>query len=306
MTTTREARFMNLNPPHYGRDGLASPRPKFPPGNFLDTHIDENLVLRRVVIHLPLLTTLAHVVDAKLGGFSNRHMIPDDFFGRPQDWYRRSVDVNTAEPIAMTHQMGAGSVGSQLASSIYIHPEQPQNFSALSWGYSQLDTCDQNSSSSFLVEHVFLRFADYNVREPRFLEKFPPAMRPKLLDIGKQFPHCATAMFFCPAAHELLRNMDIVAEMKEFPWTYNSTTVNPSPSPKAPRPPDNPHPLWPLPELDPVPRRDGHIRRSSRTDSPVVDYCSPGRVTSIAMGDWHDDPTQYIQRVSLFLLWYLY
>ncbi len=100
MTTTREARFMN--PPHYGRNHVASPRPKYPPGNFLDTHIDENLVLRRVVLHHPLLTALANVVDAKLGGFSKRHLIPDDFFGRPQDWYQSLDDVNSAEPIAMT------------------------------------------------------------------------------------------------------------------------------------------------------------------------------------------------------------
>ncbi|KAF9027857.1 hypothetical protein BDZ89DRAFT_1160608 [Hymenopellis radicata] len=297
-TRTREARFMDLKPPHYGRDDVASPRPKYPPGNFLDTHIDENLVLRRVVLHPPLLTALAHVVDAKLGGFYNHHLIPDDFFGRPQDWYRSPVDVNTAEPIAMTHQMGAGSVGSQLASSIYVHPEQPQIFSALFWGQSELDTCDHNSSNSFLVEHVFLRFANYRVREPRFLQKFHPEMRPKMLDIGKQYPHCATAMFFCPAAHELLRKMERVAEMKEFPWTSNSTTVNPSPAPKVPQPPDNPHPLWTLPKLDPVPRRDGHIRRSSRTDSPVVDYCSPGCVMSIGMENWHDNPAQYIQRLT--------
>ncbi|KAF9032669.1 hypothetical protein BDZ89DRAFT_1063296 [Hymenopellis radicata] len=263
MTTTREARFMNLNPPHYGRDGVASPRPKYPPGNFLDTHIDENLVLRRVVIHLPLLTALAHVVDAKLGGFSNRHLIPDDFFGRPQDWYQSSVNVNTAEPIAMTHQLGAGFV---------------------------------DSSNAFLVEHVFLRFANYSAMEPRFLQKFHPEMRPKMLDIGKQYPQFATAMFFCPAAHELLRKMERVAEMKEFPWTSNSTTVNPSPAPKVPRPPDNPHPLWTFPKLDPAPRQDGHIRRSSRTDSPVVDYCSPGRVMSIGNENWRDNPAQYIQR----------
>ncbi|KAF8900568.1 hypothetical protein CPB85DRAFT_1256623 [Mucidula mucida] len=67
MTTTREARSMNLNPPHYGRDGVASPKPKYSPGNFLDTHIDQKLVLRRV------------------------------------DWYESLVDVNTADPIAMTH-----------------------------------------------------------------------------------------------------------------------------------------------------------------------------------------------------------
>ncbi|KAF9037346.1 hypothetical protein BDZ89DRAFT_441370 [Hymenopellis radicata] len=196
----------------------------------------------------------------------------------------------------MTHQMGAGSVGSQLASSIYIHPEQPLLFSALSWGHSELDTCDQNSSNSFLVEHVFLRFANYSVREPRFLQKFDPEMRPKMLDIGKQYPNLATAMFFCPAAHELLRKMERVAEMKEFPWTSNSTTVNPSPAPKVLRTPDNPHPLWPLPKLDPAPHREGHIRRSSRTESPVVDYCSPGRVMSIGKENWRDNPAQYIQR----------
>ncbi|KAF9037352.1 hypothetical protein BDZ89DRAFT_1061508 [Hymenopellis radicata] len=296
MTTTHEARFMDLNPPHYGRDGVASPRPKYPPGNFLDTHIDENLVLRRVVIHLPLLTALAHVVDVKLGGFSNRHLIPDDLFGRTQDWYRNPVDVNTAEPIATTHQLGAGLVASQLASSIYVHPEQPQILSALSWGYSQLDTCDQNSSNSFLVEHFLLRFANYSIREPRFIQKFHPEMRPKMLDIGKKYPHCATAMFFCPAAHELLRKMERVAEMEEFPWTSNSTTGNPSPAPKVPQPPDNPHPLWPLPKLDLAPRREGHIRRSSRTDSPIVNYCSPGRVMSIGMENWRDNPAQYIQR----------
>ncbi len=305
MTTTLEARFMDLSPPHYGREGVASPRPKYPPGNFLDSHIDENLVLRRVVIHLPLLTALARTVDTKLGGFSNRHLIPDHFFGSPEDWYQNTDDVNTAEPIATTHQLGAGLVSSQLASSICIHPEQPHIPSALSWGFSQLDTCDQNSSNSFLVEHFLLRFANYSLREPRFIQKFHPEMRPKLLDIGKQYPHCATAMFFCPAAYELLRKMENVAEMEEFPWACNSTTANPSPAPKAPRPPDNPQPLWPLPELDPVPRRDGHIRRSSRTDSPVVDYCSPGRVMSIAMEDWHDNPAQYIQRVSSFLLWCL-
>ncbi|KAF9027850.1 hypothetical protein BDZ89DRAFT_1066586 [Hymenopellis radicata] len=296
MTTTCEAGFMDLSPPHYGRDGVASPRPKYPPGNFLDTHIDENLVLRRVVLHLPLLTALAHVVDAKLGGFYNRHLIPDDFFGRPQDWYRSPVNVNTAEPIATTHQLGAGLVGSQLASSIYVHPEQPQILSALSWGYSQLDTCDQTSSNSFLVEHFLLRFANYSIREPRFIQKFHPEMRPKMLDIGKQYPHCATAMFFCPAAHELLRKMERVAEMKEFPWTSNSTTGNPSPASTVPRPPDNPHPLWPLPKLDLAPRREGHIRRSSRTDSPIVNYCAPGRVMSIGMENWRDNPAQYIQR----------
>ncbi|KAF9016333.1 hypothetical protein BDZ89DRAFT_1075700 [Hymenopellis radicata] len=270
MTTTREARFMDLNPPHYGRDGVASPRPKYPPGNFLDTHIDENLVLRRVVIHPPLLTALAHVVDAKLGGFSNRHLIPDDFFGRPQDWYQSSVDVNTAEPIAMTHELGAGFVGSQLASSIYIHPEQPQVLTTLSWGYSRLP--------------------------PEFLQEFHPEIRPKVLDIGKHYPHFATGMFFCPAAHELLRKMECVAEEKTFHWTSNSTTVNPSPALKMQRPLDNPQPLWTFPKLEPAPCRDGHIRRSSRTDSPVVDYFSPGRVMSTGKENWRDNPAQYIQR----------
>ncbi|KAF8872557.1 hypothetical protein CPB85DRAFT_1260759 [Mucidula mucida] len=287
MSTTREARFMN--PPHYGRDCVASPRPKYPLGNFLNTHIDENLVLRRIVLHHPLLTALANIVDAKLGGFSKHHLIPDDFFGRPQDWYQSSDNVNSAEPIAMTQQLSAGFVGSQLASTIYIHPEQPELLTSLSWGYSPLDTCDQNSSNVFLVEHVFLRFANYCVMEPHYLQQFHPEMQPKMLDIGKKYHHCATAMFFCPAAHELLRKMDRVA-------TANSTIATPSSAPRVPRPPDNPHPLWTLSKLDAAPSRDDHIRRSSRTNSPVVDHCSPGRVKSFGKEKWRDNPAPYIQR----------
>ncbi|KAF8867533.1 hypothetical protein CPB85DRAFT_1449787 [Mucidula mucida] len=71
---------------------------------------------------------------------------------------------------------------------------------------------------------------------------------------------------------------------------------NPSSTPKVPRPPGNPHPLWTLPKLDAAPSCDDHIRRSSRTDSPVVDYCSPGRVKPFGKEKWRDNPAQYIQR----------
>ncbi|KAF9026959.1 hypothetical protein BDZ89DRAFT_1113657 [Hymenopellis radicata] len=296
MTTTREEAFMNLSPPRFGREGVPAPTAKYSPGNFLDTHIDANLILRRVELHPTLLTELSQLVDEKLENFPNRHLIPDDIFGRPPTWYRRSADMNTAEAIAKTQEMGAGFVASQLASSLLVHVTQPDVIAALTWGPSQLETCNQHSSTPFLVEHFFLRFIRYHVVSPDVLEQFIPEMRPKLVLISKELPHFAVAMFFCPAAHDLLRNMDTLIEAGDFAWGSNSDTENPPPATKVSRPVDNPHPPWTLPELTPVLLLDRKIRRSSRKNSPVVDYCSPGRVTASIEKKWHGDPAQYVQR----------
>ncbi|KAF8904840.1 hypothetical protein CPB85DRAFT_1255149 [Mucidula mucida] len=50
--------------------------------------------------------------------------------------------------------------------------------------------------------------------------------------------------------------------------------------------------LEPLIQQQPIRLR----RQSSRTDSPVVDYCSPGRVKPFGKEKWRDNPAQYIQR----------
>ncbi len=289
---------MNLSPPRFGREGSLAPTAKYSPGNFLDTHLDANLILRRVESHPTLITELSRLVDEKLENFPNRHLIPDDIFGRPPTWYRRSADMNTAEAIAKTQEMGAGFVASQLASSLLIHVTQPDIISSLTWGPSQLETCNQHSSTAFMVEHFLLRFIRYHVFPPDVLEKFIPAMRLKLVLISKERPHFAVAMFFCPTAHDLLRDMDALIDTVDFAWDSNSETENPPPATKVARPVDNPHPPWALPELPPVRLLNRQIRRSSRKNSPVVDYCSPGRVTTSIRKSWRGSPAQYVQRVG--------
>ncbi|KAF8869096.1 hypothetical protein CPB85DRAFT_1262553 [Mucidula mucida] len=73
-------------------------------------------------------------------------------------------------------------------------------------------------------------------------------------------------MFFCPAAHELLQKWTVSQRHRNF--------------------------LEPLIQQQPIRLR----RQSSRTDSPVVDYCSPGRVKPFGKEKWRDNPAQYIQR----------
>ncbi|KAF9018916.1 hypothetical protein BDZ89DRAFT_1139660 [Hymenopellis radicata] len=295
MGTTLKDAFMALSPPTLGREG-GPKKPKYHAGNFLDTHLDENLVLRRVESHPTLITELAALVDKRLDSFPNRHMIPDHFFGCPARWYRNAADMNTAESIAKTHEVGAGFVAAQLASSILIHPNQPQLVPPLSWGASQMDTCDDHSSTSFLVEHYFLRFNDYKGTRIKSLDKFLPETRPKLLSLSKQYPRLAVTMFFCPAAHDLLRNMDSLLEVTTFAWTANSSTQYASSGGNTARPNDSRNPPWSLPKLVPVAPREHAIRRSHRKDSPMTVYCAPGKLTPAIKRDGRDTPEQYIQR----------
>ncbi len=296
MSRSLEDAFFNLSPPRFGREGASSPNPRYPPGNFLDTHLDENLILRRVRLHPTLLTELASLVDAKLNDFP--HPIPDNYFGRSIGWYRKASEKTTAEDIAKIHNLGPGTVAAQLASSILIHPSRPEAISPLSWGPSQIDTCNHHSSTPFFTEHFFLQINDYKGPQAQYLEEFSPETRPTILSIAKRYPQLAVAMFFCPAAEELLRSMSLVADHKVFPWMTNSQTQYAPGSAKFIRPSDNPHPPWSVPELLPLPPLDCGIRRSNRRESPVVEYCTPGRITPIPAQEWRGQPEQYIQRVS--------
>ncbi|KAF9020643.1 hypothetical protein BDZ89DRAFT_1072056, partial [Hymenopellis radicata] len=294
MSTSLEDAFFNLSPPRFGREGASSPNPKYPPGNFLDTHLDENLILRRVQLHPTLLTELASLVDAKLNEFP--HPIPDNYYGRSIGWYRKASEKTTAEDIAKIHNLGPGTVAAQLASSILLHPTRPEAVSPLSWGPSQIDTCNHHSSTPFFTEHFFLQINDYKGGQAEYLEEFSPETRPTILSIAKRYPQLAVAMFFCPAAEELLRSMSRIADHEVFPWMANSQTQYAPGSAKFIRPSDNPHPPWSVPKLLLLPPQDCGIRRSNRRESPLVEYCAPGRITPIPTQEWRDQPEVYIQR----------
>ncbi|KAF9021586.1 hypothetical protein BDZ89DRAFT_1137933 [Hymenopellis radicata] len=295
-TTTRplEEKFLNLCPPPLGREGAPVPDAKYAPVNFLDSHIDENLVLKRVEPRPTLIGELADLVDKTLDSLSNRDLLSDGMFGGAHRWYLKAADMNAAQDIAKRHEKGPSFAACRLASSLLIHPDRPKAVPAITWGSLEIETCDQHSSNQFLAEHCCLQFPNYS-RADFLLQDYTAETASKLFALHRHQRVVAVALFFCPAAHTILRNMDELGTHKTFQWMANSESQISSPG-KVSRPIDSPRPPWSLPEPIPVPPQDRTIRRSPRTDSPVVEYCTPGRVVAGKRVEWREKPEQYVQR----------
>ncbi|KAF9039609.1 hypothetical protein BDZ89DRAFT_1060767 [Hymenopellis radicata] len=294
-TCRREDEYLNLSPPHFGRDGAPPVVPKHAHGDFLDTHIDDNLVLKRVQCHTDLITELAGYTDEKLASAREHIHFTDSMFGDSTVWYRQQSDMNTSEAIAKIQMFGPGLTASRLASTVLIHPQTPTAAPAMSWARARLDTCDPQSSNPFVTENYFLCCIDYSTAPSALLERHSPDTLPKLFALRKHNRLFAVGVFFCPSAHDILRGMGVLSETETFPWVSNSKPQRPSPA-QAARPPDSPHPPWSLPNVMPVPQQERGIRRSTRIASPVVEYHAPGRVTPIGKVEWRNQPAQYVQR----------
>ncbi|KAF9023352.1 hypothetical protein BDZ89DRAFT_1115121 [Hymenopellis radicata] len=239
---------------------------KYAPVNFLDSHIDENLVLKRVEPRPPLIGQLADLVDKKLDGLSNRDLLSDGMFGGTHRWYLKAADMNAAQDIAKRHEKGPSFAACRLASSLLLHPDRPKAVPTITWGSLEIETCDQHSSNQFLAEHCFLQFPDYS-RADFLLQDYTAETASKLFALHRHQRVVAVALFFCPAAHTILRNMDELGTHKTFQWMANSESQISSPG-KVSRPIDSPRPPWSLPEPIPVRPQDRTIQAPGSSPIP--------------------------------------
>ncbi|KAF9020087.1 hypothetical protein BDZ89DRAFT_1164340 [Hymenopellis radicata] len=267
------SQFFSFIPPPYT---LRDP-PYPPPESFLhfpDTHLDENLILKRICVLPSLIDDIFRSVDT-LFPIAARLAFEDRMFYFSRMPYPKSDDNYRIEDVRKPYTIGIASAALQLVSGVVIHPKDPYKGRIVGWEPNPYPHTDRNTP--FHDEDFVLKTLPF--AEKKFGE-FSPTSQERIRPIMDQFPVFALGMLLCPNGEWCLEQMDILVpppdaedQVADFPWVTNSHPVGHPPTPIAVRPPDGENPLWSLPTL--APPTTSTLRASTRTQSMLPEQSAP-------------------------------
>ncbi|KAF9022681.1 hypothetical protein BDZ89DRAFT_1163128 [Hymenopellis radicata] len=242
--------FSFIPPPYALRD------PPFPPPesflHFPDTHLDENLILKRICVLPSLIDDIFTSVDT-LFPVAAQLAFEDAMYHFSRMPYPKSDDNYKTQDVRNPYTAGIASASLQLVSGIIIHPNDPYMDRIVGWQRNPYPHTNRNTP--FHDEDFVLKTMPYAEKD---FGGFSPTSQERIRPIMDQFPVFALGMLLCPNGEWCLEEMDELVpapdaddQIVDFPWLVNSYPAGHPPTPSAVRPPDAENPLWHLPETAP-------------------------------------------------------
>ncbi len=229
-----------------------------PPETFLqfsDTHLDENLILKRVCVLPSLIQDFLQSVETFFSTESQaKHKDGMYFFnfgpyqGRGMRYKYQAKDIRNA------YLQGITPPCCQIASSILVHPDTLDNYRVLAWYETRYTDTDEET---FYDENHILGVADISDKDMKTHSDESQQVITRLRD---ELDTIALGIFLCPNAQWCLEDMedcipfadtDTDLRIADFPWIINSVPKGHAPTPSAARPADAANPLWNIPDLPP-------------------------------------------------------
>ncbi|KAF8997943.1 hypothetical protein BDZ89DRAFT_1171107 [Hymenopellis radicata] len=243
--------------------------------HFPDTHLDENLILKRICILPSLVEDILHAVDT-LFPETSRADYNDGMFYFSQASYADIERRYKASDVGAAYAEGFASVCCQVASAVIVHPVDRDNGRLIGWDHNPYQHVDHDTY--FYDENIILGLMNFPEKE---LRKFSAESRERLRDLGERFPVFALGMFLSPSAQWCLEDIDALVPSEattertsEFPWLVNSAPAGHAPTPSVVRPADTDTPLWHFPKS--APAVTSAVRTSKRSRQAVPAAAPPG------------------------------
>lgn len=251
----------------------------------LDAHVDDALILKRVVLLPDLAAELSELTENTV---SSKVSIRDTLFGALGGIYDNTARVTDAAHVLRIHTMGYTAAGSQLASSCVFHPEEPDNHSVLRWLplASLTPTWDEPEPNRFIVQDQVLGIHDDS-------DSLSPEVRKRMTSIQRHVRFGMLGVFLSSVADSdsLLRSMDDLVNGQKFPWELSTTSTASPPTPIVVRSNDAPSRVWSLPcTTGSESLTDATAAAATDTDSNII-YTKERRPVAASI-------EQYVQRVS--------
>lgn len=270
----------------------------------LDTHLDANLILLRVMPMPSFPSILSGVVERLTETSPVGSSLPEDIFALMFSAYDKAAKAAGAVDVAVMNLEGLGRASCTAAQAVLLNPDQPELFSAFYWAPTGLfDVSTKRANDPFVTERYTLRVLDPT---DDFADDMSHTNKEKLIALYEFGPYLANSMTFCPSAEWCLANMDdlyevdeVTGEVRQFPWQHNSVTERPPPVPRVTRPPDAPRSLWDVSAVTDTThsvRTRTTKRKCDDGDDDTTMY-SPGRITLPRHKPWRPSAQEYVQRV---------
>ncbi len=283
-------RYKEFRAPVFPTEGCP-PSPKSNVVRFLDNHLDEALVLKRVVLASDLSSNLATVADEHLAALDISGM-SIGALGMTYGTYSEPSSIVNANHVANLQSDGIGYPCCQLGSSRFIHPEQPLQTGVLRWTqlpWLQPDW-DEKEPHPFVLQNYALQISGVI---PNIPNQYKPRTVERIVSMRKRFPYCGLGVFFSPGAHDYLLDMASLDAEESFPWEVTSQCQEGASLSTAEQTCDAPYSLWELPL---VPRRHGKMRDGKRRRMPKQSKGDIFPLPRTSIGP--SKIAHYVQRVS--------
>ncbi|KAF9003741.1 hypothetical protein BDZ89DRAFT_1169465 [Hymenopellis radicata] len=285
--TSRQILF-DFNAPFLRRnESLSAPLPSAPL-HFLDRHLSESLILKRVQslpsLHLDLYAVLA-AYSGPLDALKDEYF---DFHTYRSYDAIHDADANSIIEIRLN---GIEFAATQIASSLILHPTQPELITILRWNtifHALKPTIVEGEYASQDIAYRVImpgpdRYDSLNKKNRRTLHQ-----------LRKHTQELMSYMVFCTDGLPLMEDMTRIATMDTFPWRFDSHYAGPSR--QQPQPPDAQTTLWTLPEVaGPRRSRRVHPKQTTKTKPHTHDISIVERVGEKA-GEYTPSCEDYIQK----------
>ncbi|KAF8901798.1 hypothetical protein CPB85DRAFT_1322794, partial [Mucidula mucida] len=221
-------KLFHFNPPSLQRSESLTPPVPLAPWHFLDRHISESLILKRLKIVPSFHVDLTSVL--------------------------KSIETADALSIIRIREKGVEYATTQIASSLILHPDQPDMSRLLKWLDAGLAIRPTLVNGEYASQNLTLHVWDLSPDESRAMNRQNREMHTRLYAHTDQLASC---MIFCTDGLSVMQDMARLDAIDIFPWRLDSHYSGAS-SAQTP-PPDAPDPLWILPTTD-GPRRSRRVR----------------------------------------------
>ncbi|KAF8892859.1 hypothetical protein CPB85DRAFT_229749 [Mucidula mucida] len=277
------------NPPSVERkQSVPAPKPSAPL-HFLDRHLSESLMLKRVRVRPSLHVELISVLESVSGKLDT---VEDTRLSIRDAGYNAAKGAD-ARSIIRYRMDGFEDAVTQLASSLVIHPSQPELMALLQTLHAPARTRTEfgpiveEYASQNIVLHVVVPPPDeFEVMNRKNKETYK-----RLRQHTQQLTSC---MVFCTDALPVMEDMERLDSVDVFPWRLDSDYCGDARE-RSP-PPDAVEVPWTLPPMT-GPRRSQRVRQKTAPER-AQNQCDIGVVQRPPQKDPRYEPAceDYIQK----------
>ncbi len=244
----------------------AIPKPYSSPITFFDRHLDDSLILKKVVVLPSLISTLSEALDGYVHTFNSEN----DAFHSPRlylcpELYDCQGPPKNATDIAERYRRGSRAL-LQAASILVVHPDQPDLRAPF-----RMDIGDPGPPEEFHSQKYSLKYEFYTKKEMiERLESWDLDRKTLILSMWDNLPELAIWDMYALSGQSVLEDMSGLATLDIFPWKHCGTSGHRQFASSAHvAQPDVSKYLWetvPVPSGDVVPAGadTAHPRRSER------------------------------------------
>ncbi len=196
------------------------PKPCSSPITFFDRHLDDSLILKRVVVLPSLISTLSDALDDYVSAFNSEN----ESFSSPR-LYLSPTGYNCAEPpknatdIAERYR-STSTIFLQAASTLVVHPDRPNLKTVF-----RMDKGRPGPPEGFHTQKYSLTYVTYAKEDiAELLESWDLDRKSLVLSMWDHLPTLAIWDMYALSGESMLDDMSGLAALDVFPWKHCGTS----------------------------------------------------------------------------------